>query len=303
MERAGLSASPEPLQPRQVTVVLGRRPPPRTFRRPARLPEEVPAERRGFPRDPLALSSYAAAKALTLHITCLSSGEELLALLTRLLAPAGPAGSPPRLVPNAIHISAALSRLAKLEPASRWRDDPRTAGLVAAVGPLLPEVKPWSLVNMLWACAKLGIVPPWLDDWLVVSAPKLHEFVPQGLSNAIYSLGVLGVTRSRLPEPWLAAFWRASARVVTEGGKAGSPVERQCAFSSPPPRRDATAASQPPSLVLDLSSPAAPSQSTRSTTPTCCTAWLWPGCPPPRTGWPHCWATLKGGWATASPRR
>ena len=68
---------------------------------------------------------------------------------------------------NYINVSAALSKLAKLQPVGRWKSDERTHRLVARAGELLGEMEGQALANSLWACAKMGIITfDWLPHWL-----------------------------------------------------------------------------------------------------------------------------------------
>lgn len=108
---------------------------------------------------------------------------------------------------NYMNTSAALTKLAKLQPLERWKDDARTHQLVARAGELLGEMEGRPLANSAWACSKPGVTPAWLPQWIELTTPKLGTMTSQGLSNSLYALGGFGYYPG---DAWLHAFYTAS---------------------------------------------------------------------------------------------
>ena len=112
---------------------------------------------------------------------------------------------------NAINASAALSRLAKLQPVESWKGDARTSALVARAGELLGSMEGQALANTLWAVSKLGVSPEWLPAWVAASERYLQSMKAQELSSCIYALATLQHSPG---QRWMDVFWRASLPVL-----------------------------------------------------------------------------------------
>ena len=95
-------------------------------------------------------------------------------------------------------------------PATWLDEDARFGQLLEFAARVFERMEPRNLSNSLYACAKLGIMPPdnWLQRFWHFSAVMLGDFMPQALSNTIYAFGLLGITP---PGDWLERFWHASA--------------------------------------------------------------------------------------------
>ena len=138
-----------------------------------------------------------AARRITSAITASETGEDVLKLVASSLADF-----------NFINVSAALSRLAKLQPVVLWKSDERTHRLVDQAGELVDLMDTQALSNSLWACEKLEITPSWLPRWLKRSSGVLGSMTPQEMSNSIYALGQLQEKPS--DDACLAAFHERS---------------------------------------------------------------------------------------------
>ena len=167
-------------------------------RRPPRKRKEESAP--PAPPSPRSNGTTSDAKLLTVGIGGCATGDELL----RFAEEHGASF-------NAINVSAALSKLAKLQP-DKHKHDPRTSALVGLAGAKLGQMGPQALANTIWAVAKLGLRPAWLPLWFSVTQAKLPELAPQGLSNVVYSLALLDAKPSA---EWLVELWRVTKAVLT----------------------------------------------------------------------------------------
>ena len=140
---------------------------------------------------------------LNAQIQACVSAEAVLDLVTPLLE---------RL--NYVNASTALitvqKRASDLAAVRRMRRDARFAKLLETAARVFERMEPRNLSNSLYACGKLGIVPPadWLQRYWHVSASKMGEFRQQNFSNTLYACGELDIAP---PADWLQRFWHASA--------------------------------------------------------------------------------------------
>lgn len=111
---------------------------------------------------------------------------------------------------NEIHASVALTKLSKLQPVDRWKEDERTLRLLALAGDKVGVMGPQALSNSLVAVAKLGLAPTaeWTGAWLAASADKLASFQPQELAGAERALRQLGVEPGAA---WADAYAKAAS--------------------------------------------------------------------------------------------
>jgi hypothetical protein len=100
-------------------------------------------------------------------------------------------------------------------PATWLQDDARFAQLLDFAARVFERMGPRELANAVYACGKLGIVPPadWLERFWHASAEVLNDFVPQGFSNTFYACGQLGILP---PADWLERFWHESSAKLAE---------------------------------------------------------------------------------------
>ena len=143
-----------------------------------------------------------AARLLTDAVECCATGEELLALAVSTASDQ-----------DFIHVSAFLVKLTRIRPVQNWKRDRRVRQLVARAGAALAHMEPWQLSNVLWACAKLGISPPWLRDWVALTCGKLRDFAGQELSLSLFALALLEFDAG---SAWLSDFYRASLRLFRD---------------------------------------------------------------------------------------
>ena len=146
-------------------------------------------------------NAFQRSKQLTDALGACASGEEVLALVASRLVP----GAEPL---DAYNITAALSRLSKLQP-SGLAGNTRFAALLSAAEALLDEMQPRSLANLLYALGQLRatLSDSWMARYWAASEGKLAFCDPQQLSNTIYACAKLGASP---PASWMDAFWRAS---------------------------------------------------------------------------------------------
>ena len=146
-------------------------------------------------------NAFQRSKQLTDALGACASGQEVLALVASRLEP----GTEPL---GAYNITAALSRLSKLQP-SGLAGNTRFAALLSATEALLDGMEPRSQANVLYACGKLKatLSDSWLARYWAASEGKLAFCDPQNLSNMIYAFAKLGASP---PASWMDAFWPAS---------------------------------------------------------------------------------------------
>ncbi|KAF8056871.1 TBC2 [Scenedesmus sp. PABB004] len=86
-------------------------------------------------------------------------------------------------------------------------------GLAAGGAARLSGFKPQELAQLVWALAKLRVVPgkAWWEQFLQASYHKLHVANPQGLATMVWSLGELGL---QPPPAWLYHWADAAAAAL-----------------------------------------------------------------------------------------
>jgi hypothetical protein len=169
-------------------------------RRPSR-----PAPDRAAAARPAANDLLRRSKELTSALMACTSGEEVLSLVAASLS-----GHQDAVPLNAIHVSAALMRLAKCrQPTRGYAEDARFTQLLSTAETLLDVMQPQSLSNALYACGKLDVALPdsWLSRYWAASRAALPQFIPQHFSNTLYACGQLALVP---PSDWLLHFWQAS---------------------------------------------------------------------------------------------
>ena len=185
----------------------------------------APPRRAWLPDGPERDQRVAASTALTQALLACATPDALLSLASSHL---------PNL--DKYNLTSLLTTAARLAEspgvAASLTSDARFPPLLRAAGGVVLYLSPRARANVLWACAKLRVRPPWLDGLVASLRPLLEQCKPQELSNAMFALATLGM---RPGAAWMDSFWEVTLHSLSRAADVAAADDDNSSVAGPPP--------------------------------------------------------------------